>query len=79
MDEITFEPVVEEAEQAQIQSLVSDMNAVAAVRLKVAEQAKKPSEKFCVECGEEIPEARRLAVPGVQLCIYCQELKEPRR
>ncbi len=27
----------------------------------------------CEECGEEIPEARRQAIPGVRLCIACQE------
>lgn len=26
----------------------------------------------CAECGELIPEARRQALPGVQLCINCQ-------
>ncbi|KKK75869.1 hypothetical protein LCGC14_2869410 [marine sediment metagenome] len=26
----------------------------------------------CAECDEPIPEARRLAVPGVKLCIECQ-------
>ena len=26
----------------------------------------------CIECGNEIPEARREAVPGVRLCIGCQ-------
>jgi RNA polymerase-binding transcription factor DksA len=25
------------------------------------------------ECGEEIPEGRRLAIPGVQLCVGCAE------
>lgn len=29
--------------------------------------------RFCAECEEEIPEARRLARPGVKLCIDCQE------
>lgn len=29
--------------------------------------------EFCEECGEEIPPARREAVPGVRLCISCQE------
>ena len=29
--------------------------------------------KFCEECGEEIPPARRQALPGVRLCIHCQE------
>jgi phage/conjugal plasmid C-4 type zinc finger TraR family protein len=27
----------------------------------------------CEECGEAIPEARRKAVPGVRLCVPCQE------
>ena len=26
----------------------------------------------CRECEREIPEARRIAVPGVQLCVNCQ-------
>jgi phage/conjugal plasmid C-4 type zinc finger TraR family protein len=26
----------------------------------------------CAECGYEIPEARRAAVPGVRLCVSCQ-------
>jgi phage/conjugal plasmid C-4 type zinc finger TraR family protein len=25
------------------------------------------------ECGEEIPEGRRLAIPGVRLCVPCAE------
>lgn len=27
----------------------------------------------CEECDAQIPEARRKAVPGVRLCIACQE------
>ncbi len=30
----------------------------------------------CAECGEEIPEARREAVPGVKICIDCQEERD---
>ena len=26
----------------------------------------------CAECGVEIPEARRKAMPGVRLCVGCQ-------
>jgi phage/conjugal plasmid C-4 type zinc finger TraR family protein len=26
----------------------------------------------CEECEEPIPEGRRLAVPGVRLCVQCQ-------
>jgi len=29
--------------------------------------------EFCEECDRSIPEARRLAVQGVRLCIHCQE------
>ncbi|MBI9109906.1 TraR/DksA C4-type zinc finger protein [Maridesulfovibrio ferrireducens] len=32
----------------------------------------RPSNKYCEECGEEIPEARRVAIPGVRYCIKCQ-------
>jgi len=28
--------------------------------------------RSCEECGEEIPEARRRAVPGVRRCVRCQ-------
>ncbi|MFW0767243.1 TraR/DksA family transcriptional regulator [Trabulsiella odontotermitis] len=30
----------------------------------------------CDECDAPIPEARRLAVPGVQRCVTCQEIAE---
>lgn len=30
------------------------------------------SAKEC-ECGEDIPEGRRLAIPGVRLCVGCAE------
>ncbi len=28
------------------------------------------------DCGVEIPEERRLALPGVQICVDCQQRKE---
>jgi phage/conjugal plasmid C-4 type zinc finger TraR family protein len=30
----------------------------------------------CEDCGEEIPEARRRAVPGCRCCVECQEERE---
>ncbi|PLR35056.1 conjugal transfer protein TraR [Chimaeribacter californicus] len=30
----------------------------------------------CEMCGNDIPEARRCAVPGVRLCVGCQEVRE---
>jgi phage/conjugal plasmid C-4 type zinc finger TraR family protein len=35
-------------------------------------EPERPSSKFCSCCGEEIPEKRRLAVPGCQFCVECQ-------
>ncbi len=31
-----------------------------------------PSLSQCESCGGEIPEARRVAIPGVRLCVACQ-------
>ena len=68
----------EEAEMGQLHAIHNNLNHVAAVRRKVAEQATKPSLEECEECGDEIPEARRLAVPGVRMCVFCQERYERR-
>jgi phage/conjugal plasmid C-4 type zinc finger TraR family protein len=32
-----------------------------------------PSLEHCAECLAPIPEARRTAIPGVRLCVKCQE------
>ncbi|MCM7105986.1 TraR/DksA C4-type zinc finger protein, partial [Enterobacter hormaechei] len=40
------------------------------------------SAEHCAECGEDIPEPRRAAVPGCQTCADCQsviELKNKQR
>lgn len=43
-----------------------------------AARAKTPgvSRVLCIECEAPIPPARRRAIPGVQLCITCQEIAE---
>ena len=33
----------------------------------------------CEDCADPIPEGRRVALPGVTLCISCQELMEKKR
>lgn len=66
----------EEAEIAQIQSLLMNMSAEQALRAKLEQQRSKPSAEFCEECGDDIPLARQQAIPGVQLCVYCQERSE---
>jgi phage/conjugal plasmid C-4 type zinc finger TraR family protein len=60
----------------QLHAIHNNMNAVANVRRQLEEQASKPSATECEECGDEIPEARRQAIPGVQLCVFCKEKQE---
>ena len=33
----------------------------------------------CEECGEDIPEARRLALPGARTCVACQAARDKNR
>jgi phage/conjugal plasmid C-4 type zinc finger TraR family protein len=35
-----------------------------------------PSATHCDECGDEIPEGRRKAIPGCRLCIPCKQETE---
>ena len=30
----------------------------------------------CTECGEEIPERRRQALPGIRTCVPCQSARD---
>ncbi|MGH8278865.1 MAG: DksA/TraR family C4-type zinc finger protein [Gammaproteobacteria bacterium] len=55
------------AVQEQIDASIED--ALADVRGRMP---KGKSLKYCTECGAEIPEARRKALPGVRLCVVCQ-------
>ena len=44
-----------------------------------ARRAARPaghSTSHCLDCGEPIPEGRRKAVPGVRLCLPCQEAED---
>lgn len=36
-------------------------------------RASRPSRTRCEECDDTIPEPRRKALPGVRLCVYCQD------
>lgn len=56
------------AVQDQIQDSIADE-----VRRARACLPQGESRAFCEECGEPIPEARRRALPGVRLCLECQQ------
>ena len=65
-----------EEEFGQLHAIHNNMNAVAGVRRQLAAQAAMPSAEECEECGDAIPEARRIAVPGCKLCVFCKEKQE---
>jgi phage/conjugal plasmid C-4 type zinc finger TraR family protein len=55
------------AVQEQIDASVDD-----AVRLARQQLPKGESLAYCEQCDDPIPQARRLAIPGVRLCVPCQ-------
>lgn len=55
------------AVQDQIDATVNSAVERARSRLSVGD-----SLTHCEECEAEIPERRRMAIPGVRLCIQCQ-------
>ena len=61
------------AVQDQIDDTLKD--AVAHARALMPSGA---SAKECDDCGEDIPPARRKALPGVRTCVACQSQRDAR-
>ncbi len=59
------------AVQDQIDATIEDAVERARSRLPRGESLVE-----CEECGADIPEPRRRAVPGVRLCVACQEAED---
>ena len=59
------------AVQQQIDDSIAD-----AIKRAKAQLPSGPSLSHCEECGEGIPEARQQAVPGVRMCVKCQEERD---
>jgi len=59
------------AVQEQIDATIKDGIDRARARLGHGE-----SLSHCAHCTAAIPEARRIALPGVRLCIRCQETED---
>lgn len=58
----------DDAVQQQIDATVED-----AVQRARRQLAAGPGRETCEECEAPIPAARRAAVPGVRLCVACQQ------
>ncbi len=61
------------AVQDQIDDTVTDEVLRARARMPAGE-----GQAHCADCGEEIPERRRLALPGVRTCVPCQSARDQR-
>ena len=61
----------EGAVQEQIDASIESAVERARSRMPVGE-----SLTHCAECEEEIPEARRKALPGVRYCVQCQSERD---
>ena len=61
------------AVQDQIDDTVTDGVMRARANMPTGE-----GETHCLDCGDEIPEARRRALPEVRTCINCQSERDRR-
>lgn len=64
---------IAEEEMGQLHGIHHALNAIAAIQRSMPTGV---SLEFCIECGDEIPEARRLAAKGCTLCIHCKASSE---
>lgn len=58
--------IAQQREQAERERLISN------ARRRIT----APSRLLCNECDAPIPEARRIAIPGVAFCVTCQLVEE---
>ncbi|QIL81757.1 TraR/DksA family transcriptional regulator [Diaphorobacter sp. HDW4A] len=47
-----------------------------ALRAGIDGKTAADSALFCIECGDDIPEKRRKAVPGCERCVSCMAVYE---
>lgn len=63
---------IDEPEQAQVHSIYYQLNQVQ----KVRDSLLSKGTKYCEDCGDQIPQARRAAYPAARTCIHCQTDRE---
>ncbi|WP_116090809.1 DksA/TraR family C4-type zinc finger protein [Sphingomonas crusticola] len=59
------------AVQDQIDDTILDAVISARARIPAGESA-----QYCDECGDDIPQGRRVALPGVRTCVKCQSQRD---
>lgn len=72
---------MDDFDRAQELEMIVRNRAIATQQRRFAELKTAPgcdTALDCLACGEEIPELRRLALPGIMRCITCQQREEDR-
>ena len=65
--------------QAREAEMLADALREQARRAGLAGKTVADSATECADCGEEIPQERRQALPGIQFCVACQTRREKRK
>jgi phage/conjugal plasmid C-4 type zinc finger TraR family protein len=63
---------MDDADIAQVRETAERNAGIARVRSAAAHQRQREGRRDCFDCGDEIPAARRRAVPGAVRCTGCQ-------
>ncbi|MBL1266280.1 MAG: TraR/DksA C4-type zinc finger protein [Halomonas sp.] len=66
------------ADNADIAAEIMELRMEAALSSRLSLYIPNPDPK-CEDCGQEIPQARRDAIPWATTCIECQGMREQRR
>ncbi|WP_339694386.1 TraR/DksA C4-type zinc finger protein [uncultured Parasphingorhabdus sp.] len=61
-----------------LRRLLEDTIADAVKRARV-DMPSGEAAKYCAECGDEIPEARRRVLPATRICVVCQSARDADR
>lgn len=64
-------------DQAQALEETQRREALRSARVPLHPAGAKPA-PACIDCGGEIAQARREAIPGATTCTYCQSVRERR-
>ena len=65
------------ADNADIAADLMERRMQAALSSRLSQRIPNPDPE-CEDCGHEIPQARRDALPWVATCIECQSIREQR-
>lgn len=64
------------APDGAVQDQIDDTVRDAVLRARTMMTAPGESAQWCDDCGEPVPERRRIALPGTRTCVSCQTVRD---